>query len=115
MRDSALTIEDTAFAVAYCRAGPWLQDGVPHDILARAVVGTRGKKAAHAIGLSKADARATAVRTAQFDLLIKEFCERLPAAVVLNLGAGLDTRPYRLQLPSGVKFLEVDSAPLIAF
>jgi methyltransferase (TIGR00027 family) len=34
---------------------------------------------------------------------------------VLNLGAGLDTRPYRLALPASFRWIEVDYPKLIAF
>jgi methyltransferase (TIGR00027 family) len=33
--------------------------------------------------------------------------------VVLNLGAGLDTRPYRMSLPASLLWCEVDLAPVI--
>src|SRR6185312_6458963 len=34
---------------------------------------------------------------------------------VLNLGAGLDTRPYRLELPQSLRWIEVDFAGTIDF
>ena len=34
--------------------------------------------------------------------------------MVINLAAGLDTRPYRLQLPAGLTWVEVDVEDLIA-
>jgi methyltransferase (TIGR00027 family) len=34
---------------------------------------------------------------------------------ILNLGAGLDTRPYRLELPRSLRWIEVDFAPTIDF
>src|SRR5262249_21551140 len=35
------------------------------------------------------------------------------ADLVLNLGAGLDTRPYRMQLPSNLTWVEADRASII--
>jgi methyltransferase (TIGR00027 family) len=40
---------------------------------------------------------------------IADGCDR-----VLNLAAGLDTRPYRLNLPSELSWIEADLAPLLA-
>jgi O-methyltransferase involved in polyketide biosynthesis len=34
--------------------------------------------------------------------------------MVINLAAGLDARPYRLQLPAGLTWVEVDVEDLIA-
>ena len=36
------------------------------------------------------------------------------ADMVINLAAGLDARPYRLQLPAGLTWVEVDVEDLIA-
>jgi len=35
--------------------------------------------------------------------------------VVVNLAAGLDTRPYRMDLPASLLWIEVDLPPLIAY
>ncbi len=47
------------------------------------------------------------VRTSAIDRLI---CDALQCGVdtVLNLGAGLDTRPYRMQLPASLRWIEMD-------
>ena len=42
-------------------------------------------------------------------MAIANGCDR-----VLNLAAGLDTRPYRLDLPSDLQWIEADLAPLLA-
>lgn len=49
----------------------------------------------------------TVVRTSAVDRLI---CEALLSDVdtVLNLGAGLDTRPYRMKLPATLRWIEMD-------
>lgn len=39
---------------------------------------------------------------------VAQGCDR-----VLNLAAGLDTRPYRLDLPAGLRWIEADLAPLL--
>jgi methyltransferase (TIGR00027 family) len=37
------------------------------------------------------------------------------ADTVLNLAAGLDTRPYRLKLPASLQWIEVDFAPILTY
>jgi methyltransferase (TIGR00027 family) len=37
------------------------------------------------------------------------------ADMILNLAAGLDTRPYRMQLPASLQWIEVDLPDLIAY
>jgi methyltransferase (TIGR00027 family) len=49
-----------------------------------------------------------AVRTAVLDELIRNAVRRDNADLVLNLACGLDTRPYRLDLPAQVQWVEVD-------
>jgi methyltransferase (TIGR00027 family) len=48
------------------------------------------------------------VRTCVFDELILRCVDRDGADTVLNLGAGLDTRPFRLPLPPGLRWIEAD-------
>lgn len=47
------------------------------------------------------------IRTVIIDALIKEAIAK-GADTILNLGAGLDTRPYRMDLPSSLRWIEVD-------
>lgn len=54
------------------------------------------------------------VRTCQIDQLILKAIES-GVDTVLNLGAGLDTRPYRLQFPKDVSWFEADFPELIAY
>jgi O-methyltransferase involved in polyketide biosynthesis len=35
--------------------------------------------------------------------------------MVVNLAAGLDTRPYRMALPSGLQWIEVDLPDLLVY
>jgi len=52
-----------------------------------------------------------AIRTRVIDDLIREAVAD-GVDLVLNLGAGLDTRPYRLELPSNLCWVEVDCAEI---
>ncbi|WP_083929361.1 class I SAM-dependent methyltransferase [Catelliglobosispora koreensis] len=49
-------------------------------------------------------------RTRIIDSMLLEWC---PGRTVLNLGAGLCTRPYRLDLSTCVSLTEVDAAPVL--
>jgi methyltransferase (TIGR00027 family) len=55
-----------------------------------------------------------AVRTRLIDELLQEAIAR-GVDTVVNLGAGLDTRPYRMHLPSTLSWVEVDYPDVIAF
>lgn len=51
---------------------------------------------------------AITVRTRVFDDLLLSTIQDHGLQGVLNLGAGLDTRPYRLDLPARLQWIEVD-------
>ena len=55
----------------------------------------------------------TVVRTVLIDRFLDDAIARGTRAV-LSPGAGLDTRPYRMSLPSSLSWFEVDLAPVIA-
>lgn len=54
------------------------------------------------------------IRTGIIDSFI-ESALRDGVDTILNLGAGLDTRPYRMNLPSNLKWIEVDYPHMIDF
>jgi O-methyltransferase involved in polyketide biosynthesis len=49
-----------------------------------------------------------ALRAKQLDLWATDFLSRHPNAVVLHLGCGLDSRAFRLSVPDGVGWFDVD-------
>jgi O-methyltransferase involved in polyketide biosynthesis len=49
-----------------------------------------------------------AFRAASIDRLITGLVASLQVDTVLNLGAGFDTRPQRLDLPASLRWIEVD-------
>jgi methyltransferase (TIGR00027 family) len=53
-----------------------------------------------------------ALRTQAIDRLVMSAIAR-GADTILNLGAGLDTRPYRLELPKALRWIEVDFPAII--
>jgi methyltransferase (TIGR00027 family) len=107
-------VSDTARWVAFFRAlESERPDALFRDPLARQLAGERGRAIAE--GLPKGPLSwSVAVGTRVFDELILG-AVRDGARIVLNLGAGLDTRPYRLSLPADVRWIEADLAGIIGF
>lgn len=54
-----------------------------------------------------------ALRAKQLDEWAADFLHRHPDAVVLHLGCGLDSRAFRLDLPTGVRWFDVDLPDVI--
>ena len=55
------------------------------------------------------------VRTHEIDRMIEQLANSGKIDAVLNLGTGLDTRPYRLKLPSELRWFEADYKQTIDF
>jgi methyltransferase (TIGR00027 family) len=101
-------ISDTALWVAYYRALETERpDALFRDPYARALAGDRGEKIAKAQKLGDQNAWSFMARTILFDRFITE-AVRGGADLVVNLAAGLDTRPYRMDLPKTLRWVEVD-------
>jgi methyltransferase (TIGR00027 family) len=101
-------VSDTALWVAALRAREGERaDALFHDPLAAALAGIRGRKIAASMPRSALVAWAMAVRTSAIDLLINDAL-KMDIGSVLNLGAGLDTRPYRMSLPARLRWIEID-------
>src|SRR4051812_48857182 len=101
-------VTDTAVWVAYYRAKESLRnDAIFRDPFAAKLVGDRGEKIARDMQeTSKYTEWAVVSRTIIIDRLITKLIDQGLEAVV-NLGAGLDTRPYRMKLPANLKWIEV--------
>lgn len=104
MRD----ISDTARWVAYYRAQETDRpDAAFRDPFARALAGQRGEQIAKAQTFGDKNAWSFVARTVLFDGFITA-AVRGGADLVVNLAAGLDTRPYRMDLPKTLRWVEVD-------
>ncbi len=107
-------VSDTALWVATFRGREGRRkDALFNDPLAALLAGDRGEWIARNMERSKYTGWSVVVRT----VLIDEFVTQLIAGgadAVLSLGAGLDTRPYRLALPKDFQWFEVDYEPLLA-
>jgi methyltransferase (TIGR00027 family) len=101
-------ISDTALWVAYYRAQETDRpDALFKDPYARALAGERGARIAKAQTFGEQNAWSFMARTVLFDRFISE-AVRAGADTVVNLAAGLDTRPYRMALPPALRWVEVD-------
>ncbi len=101
-------ISDTARWVAIFRAEETERpDALFNDPFARKLAGKRGEQIADAIEFTKQNSWSFVARTYLFD----EFISRHVAEgfdTVINLAAGLDTRPYRMDLPASLHWIEID-------
>ena len=108
-------ISDTAFWVAIFRAEESERpDAVFHDPFARRLAGKHGEEVANAIEFSRKNSWSFVARTFLFDEFIMQHVNE-EFDMVINLAAGLDTRPYRMKLPSSLKWIEVDLPGIITY
>lgn len=107
-------VSDTARWVAAYRADESDRpDALFHDPLAGRLAGERGRAIAAAAPRIMRGGWSITARTKLIDDIIAtavgEGCDR-----VLNLAAGFDTRPYRLDLPEDFSWVEADLPALLA-
>jgi len=87
-------------------------DAVFHDPFARKLAGERGEQIANAIEFGRDNSWSFIARTFLFDeFIMRHVLEGYD--MVLNLAAGLDARPYRMDLPSSLQWVEVDLPGII--
>ena len=108
-------IADTARWVAVFRAEESERsDAIFRDPYARRLAGDRGQQIASAIEFSRANSWSFVARTHLFDAAIERHIAE-GFDTILNLGAGLDTRPYRMTLPSSLHWIEADLPATITY
>jgi methyltransferase (TIGR00027 family) len=101
-------ISDTALLAAVYRARETERvDALFRDPLAHRLAGERGEQMAKSLAFSEKHSWSWFTRTYIFDQFIAR-CLEEGCDLVVNLAAGLDTRPYRLNLPANLKWIEVD-------
>jgi methyltransferase (TIGR00027 family) len=102
-------VSDTAHWVAVYRAmESERSDHLFRDPFARRLAGARGEAIVQAMPKGRQWAWPMVVRTAVMDEMILRAVNRDGVRTVVNLAAGLDARPFRLDLPMKVKWLDVD-------
>ena len=108
-------ISDTARWVAYFRALETKRpDALFHDPYAERLAGELGFHIANTLPDGNKHEWAWVARTYLFDeFLSREIKEG--ATLVVNLAAGLDARPYRMELPPTLQWVEVDLPEIISY
>jgi len=101
-------ISDTARWVATYRAQESARpDAVFSDPYAKRLAGERGEQIAALMPFKDKNAWPFVARTYSFDAIVTRLVKG-DVDTVINLAAGLDARPYRMQLPATLKWFEVD-------
>lgn len=115
-RETSLrNISDTALWVAIYRARESERsDALFSDPYARSLAGTRGEQIAVEMKNRMSQEWPFIARTLNIDRIVSERVAEGTDAVV-NLACGLDTRPYRLDLPADLKWFEVDLSEMIDY
>ena len=109
-------VSDTARWVALYRAMESERpDALFRDPYARKLGGEHGERIVATMKRGRSWAWPMIVRTAVLDELILRTIAREGVDTVLNLAAGLDTRPYRLPLAASLRWVEVDFPDVIAY
>ncbi len=109
-------ISDTARWVAVYRAMETERpDAIFRDPFARRLAGQRGEEAVNSIPRARAMAWAMIVRTAVFDEIILATIASKGIDTILNLAAGLDARPWRLELPPALRWIDVDLPEILHY
>jgi methyltransferase (TIGR00027 family) len=108
-------ISDTARWVAVYRARETERpDAVFRDPFARRLAGERGEKIATSISFAEKNSWPFVARTWLIDHVISNQI-KLGTDMVVNLAAGLDARPYRMNLPGSLQWIEVDLPEILAY
>ncbi len=109
-------VSDTALMVAACRAlESEAADGFVHDPFAARLAGERGMAILRALPRSQMMQFGIGVRRRFLDELLREALASNTIATVLSVGCGLDTRPWRLDLPPDLRWVEVDFADMLDY
>jgi len=106
-------ISDTAkWAAVYRAVESERPDAIFRDPLAWRLAGTRGVQIADSMSFGNNPSWGWVTRTYLFDQFISEQVAE-GVDMVVNLAAGLDARPYRMDLPAALKWVEVDLPELL--
>jgi methyltransferase (TIGR00027 family) len=108
-------ISDTACWAAIYRARETERpDPLFRDPFARRLAGRRGEQIADTIPYGNKNTWSWVTRTYLFDQFITEQVAQ-GADMVINLAAGLDARPYRMDLPPSLQWIEVDLPDILTY
>jgi methyltransferase (TIGR00027 family) len=108
-------ISDTALWVAVYRARENERpDALFRDPYARKLAGERGEQIAKHMESRVSHEWPYIARTVRVDQIVSEQLRR-GADMVVNLAAGLDTRPYVMEVPPSLEWIEVDLPGMIEY
>src|SRR5574337_122763 len=109
-------ISDTALLVAACRAMETAEpDGLIRDPFAERLAGTRGMAIARGIPIVEWMRFGVGIRAKFIDEILTDALRDGQIKAVLNLGSGLDTRPWRLELASALLWIEADFSAMLEY
>ena len=113
---SVKDVSDTAFWVASFRAAESKRkDALFQDPFAEMLVADYGEKISHSMrSVARSASWAVVMRTRLIDEIILRYVNQ-GYTTLINLGAGLDARPYRLTLPADFHWIEIDFPEVIEF
>jgi len=110
------SVSDTARWVAMYRAMESERpDALFRDPYARRLAGEAGEKILSSMPQGRRWAWPMITRTAVMDEIIMRLVTEQGADTVLNLAAGLDARPYRLNLPAELRWIDVDLEGILSY
>jgi methyltransferase (TIGR00027 family) len=108
-------VSDTARWVAYFRARETQRpDALFRDPYAKRLAGERGYQIAGTLPDGNNHEWAWVARTYLFDQYLLRVLQE-GVDLVVNLAAGLDARPYRMDLPTSLQWVEIDLPEIISY
>ncbi len=109
------SVADTARWVAYFRARETQRpDALFRDPYAARLAGEQGFRIANTLPDGNKHEWAWVARTYLFDQFLSRAIQD-GADLVVNLAAGLDARPYRMNLPATLQWVEVDLPDIVSY
>ena len=114
--DEILHVSDTALMVAACQAMETARpDGLVRDPFAERLAGARGMAIARGIPGLDMMCFGVGIRNRFLDELLMNAVTAHPVETVVSVGAGLDSRPWRLDLPADLRWIEVDFPAMLDY
>jgi methyltransferase (TIGR00027 family) len=109
-------VSDTALMVAACRAMETARpDGFVRDPFAERLAGERGMAIANALPSVFMMCFGIGVRSRFLDEVVVECVRDRGVRTVLSAGCGLDSRPYRLDVPADLRWIEADFQDMLDY
>lgn len=110
------TVSDTALWIAACRAAESERpDGLLIDPLSGILAGEKGRAFLNSMPAPDLMAFGVSLRVRAMDSVIEELAGTGEIDAVVDVGAGLDTRPYRLALSPSLRWFELDLPHIIEY